>query len=67
LDGGSASPREGRRNPGGELLLEIEARVREVERSLEAMVRTSDVVMRLRTIPGVGSMNRSCSRATPSE
>lgn len=33
---------------------ELEARVREVERSLEAMARTSDVVVRLRTIPGVG-------------
>jgi transposase len=33
---------------------ELEVRVREVERSLEAMSRTSDVVVRLRTIPGVG-------------
>ena len=33
---------------------ELEARVREVERSLEVMARTSDVVVRLRTIPGVG-------------
>jgi transposase len=33
---------------------ELEARVREVERSLEALARASDVVVRLRTIPGVG-------------
>jgi transposase len=33
---------------------ELEARVREVERSLETMARRSDVVVRLRTIPGVG-------------
>jgi transposase len=33
---------------------ELEARVREVERSLETMSRGSDVLVRLRTIPGVG-------------
>jgi transposase len=33
---------------------ELEVRVREVERSLETMARASDVVARLRTIPGVG-------------
>jgi transposase len=33
---------------------ELETRVREVERSLEAMAKASDVVVRLRTIPGVG-------------
>jgi len=33
---------------------ELEARVREVERSLEAMSRGSDLLVRLRTIPGVG-------------
>jgi len=33
---------------------ELEARVREVERSLDAMARESEVVVRLRTIPGVG-------------
>jgi len=33
---------------------ELEARVREVERSLEAMSRGSEVLVRLRTIPGVG-------------
>jgi transposase len=33
---------------------ELEARVREVERSLEAMARASDAIVRLRTIPGVG-------------
>jgi len=33
---------------------ELEARVREVERSLEAMSRESDLLVRLRTIPGVG-------------
>ena len=33
---------------------ELEARMREVERSLEALARASDVVVRLRTIPGVG-------------
>jgi len=33
---------------------EIEARLRGVERSLEAMARASDVLVRLRTIPGIG-------------
>jgi transposase len=33
---------------------ELEVRVREVERTLEGISRTSDVVERLRTIPGVG-------------
>ena len=33
---------------------ELEARVHEVERSLERMVRESEVLARLRTIPGVG-------------
>jgi transposase len=33
---------------------ELETRIRQVERSLEAMASTSDVVVRLRTIPGVG-------------
>jgi transposase len=33
---------------------ELEVRVREVERSLETMARGSEVVVRLRTIPGVG-------------
>jgi transposase len=33
---------------------ELEARVREVERRLEAMARESDVIVRLRTVPGVG-------------
>lgn len=33
---------------------ELEARIRGVERSLDAMSRTSDVARRLRTIPGVG-------------
>lgn len=33
---------------------ELEARVREVERSLDAMARESEVIVRLRTIPGVG-------------
>jgi transposase len=33
---------------------ELEARVREVEHSLDAMASASDVVVRLRTIPGVG-------------
>ncbi len=33
---------------------ELEVRVREVERSLEAMAKASNVVVRLRTIPGVG-------------
>ncbi len=33
---------------------ELEARIREVERSLEAMACASDLAVRLRTIPGVG-------------
>jgi transposase len=33
---------------------ELEARMREVERSLEALARGSDLLSRLRTIPGVG-------------
>jgi len=33
---------------------ELEVRIRQVERSLEAMACASDVVVRLRTIPGVG-------------
>jgi transposase len=33
---------------------ELEARVHALERSLEAMARTSDVVVRLRTVPGIG-------------
>jgi transposase len=33
---------------------ELEARVREVERSLETMARGSEILVRLRTIPGVG-------------
>jgi len=33
---------------------ELETRIRQVERSLEAMARERDVVGRLRTIPGVG-------------
>lgn len=33
---------------------ELEVRIRGVEQSLEAMSRTSDVALRLRTIPGVG-------------
>lgn len=33
---------------------ELEARVREIERQLEALARQSTVVTRLRTIPGVG-------------
>jgi len=33
---------------------ELETRIREVERSLEAMASASDVVVQLRTIPGVG-------------
>ena len=33
---------------------ELEARVREVERSLETMARESDAIARLRTVPGVG-------------
>jgi transposase len=33
---------------------ELEARIREIERSLESMARASEVVVRLRTIPGVG-------------
>jgi transposase len=33
---------------------ELEARIREVERSLETMARGSEVLFRLRTIPGVG-------------
>jgi transposase len=33
---------------------ELESRVREVERSLEAMARKSEILVRLRTIPGVG-------------
>jgi transposase len=33
---------------------ELEARIRVIERSLESMARVSEVVVRLRTIPGVG-------------
>jgi transposase len=33
---------------------ELETRIRQVERSLEAMASASDVVVRLRTVPGVG-------------
>jgi transposase len=33
---------------------ELEARVREVERALEARARGSELVVRLRTVPGVG-------------
>jgi len=33
---------------------ELEARIREVERSLETMTRESELLIRLRTIPGVG-------------
>jgi transposase len=33
---------------------ELETRLREVERALEAMARRSEIVVRLRTIPGVG-------------
>jgi transposase len=33
---------------------ELETRVREVERSLEAMARESEILVRLRTVPGVG-------------
>jgi transposase len=33
---------------------ELEARIREIERSLQALVRDSAVVVRLRTVPGVG-------------
>jgi transposase len=33
---------------------ELEARVREVERALETMARGSEILVRLRTIPGVG-------------
>jgi transposase len=33
---------------------ELETRIGQVERSLEAMARASDIVVRLRTIPGVG-------------
>jgi transposase len=33
---------------------ELESRVREVERSLETLARDSDLLIRLRTIPGVG-------------
>jgi transposase len=35
-------------------IAELEARVHEIERSLEAMARESELVVRLRTIPGVG-------------
>ena len=41
---------------------ELEARMREVERSLETMARASDVVVRLRTIPGVGPAHRDGAR-----
>jgi transposase len=36
---------------------ELETRIGQVERSLEAMARASDVVVRLRTIPGVGLLS----------
>jgi len=36
---------------------ELETRVREVERALEAMSRGSDLLVRLRTIPGVGLLS----------
>jgi transposase len=36
---------------------ELEQRVHEIERSLEAMARRSDVVTRLRTVPGVGLLS----------
>jgi transposase len=35
----------------------LEARIREVERSLETLARDSEVVVRLRTIPGVGLLS----------
>ena len=35
-------------------IAELEGRIREVERSLERMSRRSELVVRLRTIPGVG-------------
>jgi hypothetical protein len=35
--------------------------VRDLERSLEALARESDVVVRLRTLPGVGLLTAGCS------
>jgi len=42
---------------------ELEARIREVERSLESMARVSEVVVRLRTIPGVGLLTATALMA----
>ncbi len=42
---------------------ELEARIREVERSLGAMACASDVVVRLRTIPGVGLLTATALAA----
>ena len=39
--------------------VQLEARIRELERSLEAMTRESDSIGRLRTIPGVGLLTAS--------
>jgi transposase len=42
---------------------DLEARVREVERSLETMARESDLLVRLRTIPGVGLLTATALMA----
>jgi transposase len=42
---------------------ELEARVREVERSLEAMAKASGVVVRLRTVSGVGLLTATALAA----
>jgi transposase len=42
---------------------ELEARIREIERSLESMARVSEVVVRLRTIPGVGLLTATALMA----
>jgi transposase len=42
---------------------ELEARIREIERSLESMAQVSEVVVRLRTIPGVGLLTATALMA----
>ena len=40
---------------------ELEVRIRDLERSLETMASTSDVVVRLRTVPGVGLLTATAN------
>jgi hypothetical protein len=39
---------------------ELERRIHDVESQLETLARASDVVVRLRTVPGIGLLTCAC-------